>query len=85
MFINNNVSLNLVLFLQMRTRVWESLGMFGHLRVRSLVWEARAFVLVQKRTRNRSTHESGSILISEVTPTSVAYLGFHFGGGGGRG
>ena len=26
---------------------YASLGMFGHLRVRSLVWEARAFVQVR--------------------------------------
>ena len=26
---------------------YASLGKFGHLRVRSLVWEARAFVLVR--------------------------------------
>ena len=46
MFINNNVSFGVVHF----ANAYASLGKFGHLRVRSLVWEARAFVLVQLRT-----------------------------------
>ena len=31
---------------------YASLGKFGHLRVRSLVWEARAFVLVRVKWGN---------------------------------
>ena len=37
------------------TNAYASLGKFRHLRVRSLVWEARAFVLVHnKEAANRN-------------------------------
>ena len=42
---------------------YASLGKFGHLRVRSLVWEARAFVLVPRLAR--APLEFGSVYFQQ--------------------